>query len=85
MVHRAVVESLDNHVILIGDPRVVHVDETVCRPGEEYVRSLRRMEAQLRDVVAVHFVILDALCWSIPEVPGDRDENMNGHPPLKLE
>lgn len=63
LMHGATVERLDDYVVFLGDSRVVDVDETVRRAGEENVGRLARVETELRDVVAVHLVIPQTLCW----------------------
>lgn len=45
VVDGAVVEGLDDNVVLVGYPGVVNIHETVGRPGKQDVRGLGRMEA----------------------------------------
>lgn len=74
MVHRAVVEGLDDDIVFVNDTGVIDVDKAIGRAGKEYVWALRWVEAQLRHVVAVHFGVLDALGRGAPDVPDGKSE-----------
>lgn len=52
-----VVKGLQGDVVLVGDARVVDVDEAVGRAAEEVGRG-ERVEGQGGDVVAVDFLVV---------------------------
>lgn len=69
VVHRGVmVERLDSNLVLIGDARVIDVDEAVCRAGEEQER-LGGVEGELGDVVGVDFLVVCFLGGRTADIP----------------
>lgn len=65
-----VVDGLDDDLVLVGDARVVDVDEAVGRPGQEQ-RRVGRVEGEVGDVVAVDLAVLRLGGGSGADVPGE--------------
>jgi hypothetical protein len=65
-----VVDGLDDDLVLVGDARVVDVDEAVGRPGQEE-RRVGRVEGEVGDVVAVDLAVVRLRGGGGADVPGE--------------